>query len=66
MIFNLEFVKMTTVILSLTTGHSEFSDLSSTIENENIFSSSILEQLLPRCNLQLQCVRSIDIAGLLK
>jgi len=48
------------------TGHLELSDLSFNNANENIFSSSIVEHLLPRCNLQLQCVRYLDIAGLLK
>jgi len=64
-ILNLEFVNMATVFFSLQPGiwysQTEFNNA-----YENIFSSSIVKQLLARCNLQLQCVRSLDIAGLLK
>ena len=57
---------MATAIFSLPTGHLELSDLSFNSSNENIFSSSFVEELLPKCNLQKQCVCSLEIARLLK
>ena len=57
---------MATVIFSLPTGHLELSDLSFNNSNEIIFSSSFVEQLLPKYSVQKQCVGSFDIARLLK
>ena len=66
MILNLEFVKMANAIFSLPIGHLELSDVNFNNSNEIIFSSSFVEQLLPKYNVQMQCVGSLDVAKLLK